>query len=250
MKKIHILLLTAAALLCLVACAPDVTDTTPTTEAPPQTTEPTTVPTEPATEPTTVPTEPPVYVYAGAVEDYLLPIEEFSWEREHAPEYVMIHFASAVMEHRDDPYNIEYVRQIFVDYDISIHYIIDRAGTVHCYIPEDRVAWHAGAGTYADDPRLTDKMNHYAIGIEVLGIGSEADMSIYLTGEEYRALDDSLKGFTQEQYDALKLLVADICSRNDIPMDREHVIGHEDYSPDKTDPGELFDWSRILPEAE
>ena len=48
-------------------------------------------------------------------------------------------------------------------------------------------------------------------------------------------------------YDALKLLVADICQRNNIPLDREHVIGHQEFSPKKTDPGELFDWSRILP---
>ena len=36
---------------------------------------------------------------------------------------------------------------------------------------------------------------------------------------------------------------------NNIPLDRQHVIGHEEYNPKKNDPGELFDWSRILPEA-
>ena len=186
-------------------------------------------------------------VYSGAVEDFLLPVEEYSWEREFAPEYVMIHFTSAVVEHRDDPLNMDYIRQIFVDYDISVHYIIDREGTVRCYVPEDRVAWHAGKGEWANDEKYTNKMNHYAIGIEIAAIGSQKDMEIYLTEEEYAALDDRFKGFSDAQYDALKLLVEDICARYDIPADRDHVIGHQDYSPSKNDPGELFDWSRILP---
>ena len=185
-------------------------------------------------------------VYSDAIEDFLLPIEEFSWEREHAPEFVMIHFTSAVVEHRDDPFNMEYIRKIFVDYDISIHYIIDREGIVRCYIPEDRVAWHAGKGEFGNDPKYTNQMNQYAIGIEVVATGSQADMDIYMTTEEYEAMDDAFKGFSDAQYDALKLLVEDLCSRYDIPMDRSHVIGHQDYSPSKNDPGELFDWSRIL----
>lgn len=186
-------------------------------------------------------------VYSGAVEDFLLPVEEYSWEREFAPEYVMIHFTSAVVEHRDDPLNMDYIRQIFVDYDISVHYIIDREGTVRCYVPEERVAWHAGKGEWANDEKYTNKMNHYAIGIEIAAIGSQKDMEIYLTEEEYAALDDRFKGFSDAQYDALKLLVEDICARYGIPADRDHVIGHQDYSPSKNDPGELFDWSRILP---
>lgn len=211
-------------------------DTAPTTSP--------TAATDPTEEPTTEATTP-ITVYENAVEDYLLPIEEFSWERQHAPEFVMIHFTSAIVNHRNDPYNLEYVRAIFVDYDISVHYVIDRDGRIHCYIPEDRVAWHAGEGTYLDDPKYTNTMNQYAIGIEVLAIGSEADMSIYLTPDEYQALDDALKGFTEAQYQALEALVSDLCKRYGIPQDGEHIIGHEDYSPDKTDPGELFDWSRI-----
>ena len=118
------------------------------------TTAPTTVPVTETTEPpTTAPLEteppttaPPVYVSPLAVEDFLLPVEEFSWERQFAPEFVMVHFTSAVMTHRQEPYHLPHIRDIFVQYDISVHYIIERDGTVHCYIPEDRVAWHAGKG--------------------------------------------------------------------------------------------------------
>jgi N-acetyl-anhydromuramyl-L-alanine amidase AmpD len=216
----------------------------------PQTTPPTT---EQPTQTTTVPptTEPPrITVYPGAVEDYLGELgngHDFSWEQLYPPEYVMIHFCSAVVNHRDDPYNMEYVRQTFIDADVSIHYILDRDGTVYCYVPEDRTAWHAGVGQWKNDEKYTNKMNLYSIGIELVGIGSQEDMSLYLTKKEYAALDESLLGFTDAQYTALKALVTDICQRNAIPMDREHIIGHEEFNPKKNDPGELFDWSRILP---
>jgi len=89
-------------------------------------------------------------------------------------------------------------------------------------------------------------MNDYAIGIELMGIGTQKEMSIYMTAANYNKLDPAHLGFTDAQYASLKALVQDICDRNDIPMDRDHVIGHEDYSPKKVDPGDLFDWDRLL----
>jgi len=188
----------------------------------------------------------PVTVSPYAVEDFLEPFDKFSWEREYHAEYVMLHFTSAVMMSRDDPYNMESVRSIFEENELSIHYIIDRDGKVYCYMPEDRVAWHAGVGTYNNDEKYTNNMNRYSIGIELLAIGSEEDMSIYLTPSEYSALDKSLIGFTDAQYTSLATLVSDVCERNSIPFDSEHVIGHEEYNPLKNDPGDLFDKSRIF----
>lgn len=228
------------ALVMLVLCGcqtrtqlASVPTTTAETTVPPTTTQP-----------------PPITVYPGAVEHYLGELgngHDFSWEQLYEPEYVMIHFCSAVVDHPEDPYRMEYVRQTFIDADVSIHYIIDREGTVYCYIPEDRTAWHAGKGEWLGDEKYTNKMNLYSIGIELVGIGSADDMSMYMTKAEYKKLDKSLLGFTDAQYEALKALVTDVCQRNDIPMDRDHVIGHEDFSPQRNDPGELFDWSRIIP---
>ncbi len=176
----------------------------------------------------------------------LMDEEEYSWKRTDKTEYVVLHFTSAVVNHRDDPYNLQYVRNSFEETYVSINYIIDRDGTIHCWLPESRAAWHAGVGTLAVDERLTNRMNKFSIGIEMLAIGSEKDMSQYLTAEEYAALDDNLKGYTDKQYESLKLLVADICKRQGIPFDKDHVIGHDMYNPAKTDPGELFDWSRLF----
>ena len=242
MKKLIAVVLLAA-LLC--GCATITPETTPPT-AEPTVPETTAAPTEPPTEP------PRVVVSPLAVEDYLGELgngHDFSWEQEFPPEYVMIHFCSAVVNHRDDPYNYDAVRQTFIDADVSIHYIIDREGVIYCYVPEDRSAWHAGKGEWLGDEKYTNKMNKYSIGIEVMAIGSQQDMSGYLHDWEYKKLDDSLKGYTEAQYVSLAALVKDICERNNIPLDRDHVIGHQEYSPKKKDPGQLFDWSRIVPEG-
>lgn len=181
-----------------------------------------------------------------AMPDYLTPQEDYSWTREVAPEFIMLHFSSNVVVDRENPYGLDAVRSIFIENGVSTHYLIDRDGTIYGYVPENRVAWHAGKGSYADDDRLTDNMNHYAIGIELMAIGSREDMAKYLTSEEYDALDPSLIGYTEAQYAALAVLLPDICSRYDIPFDREHIIGHQDYRPAKPDPGELFDWERVV----
>jgi N-acetyl-anhydromuramyl-L-alanine amidase AmpD len=188
-------------------------------------------------------------VYSPMAEPDFLDFEKSSWAREYKPEFVMIHFTSAVTLDRENPYDKEKNRKIFEDYEIGINYIIDREGNITCYLPENRAAWHAGAGEWNDDPKYTNLMNKYSIGIEVLAIGSKSDMEQYLSSYEYNSLDDSLIGYTDAQYTSLKALVEDICNRQNITLDREHVIGHEEYSERKSDPGELFDWSRVVPGA-
>ena len=190
--------------------------------------------------------EEPVYVSPYAEEYFLEPLDKFSWEKEFDTEYVMLHFTSNVVADRENPYDMTAIRKIFEDYEISVHYIVDRDGKAYCYIPESRSAWHAGVGTFADNEKYTNKMNKYSVGIEVVAIGSRNDMSQYLSESEYKAIPEELAGFTDAQYDTLKKLVPDICERNGISFDKDHVIGHEQYNKNKTDPGELFDWDRLL----
>jgi N-acetylmuramoyl-L-alanine amidase len=187
-----------------------------------------------------------VPVSSLAKEYYLEPLENYSWEREYAPEYIMLHFTSAVVLDKNDPYNMKSIRGIFEENKISINYIIDRSGEITCYIPENRCAWHAGKRNYKGIEKLQDAMNRYSIGIEIVAIGSENDMSPYFSKSEYSEINKDLIGFTEAQYQSLVKLLKDICERNTIPYDREHIIGHEEYKESKTDPGELFEWGKLF----
>jgi len=169
-----------------------------------------------------------------------------SGERDGEITHIVIHFISNVIANRTDPYNIADIHGIFTTYGVSAHYIIDRDGTIHLAVPEERVAFHAGAGYLADFPDYENRLNQHSIGIELLGIGSQADMSVFLTAAEYDALDPALIGFADAQYEALNWLLHDILARHPLVLpDRRHIIGHSEYAPDKPDPGALFEWHRL-----
>jgi N-acetyl-anhydromuramyl-L-alanine amidase AmpD len=175
----------------------------------------------------------------------LLPVEQNTYARVENISHIMIHFMSAIICHPDDPFNIPYIQENFYQSGASVHYVIGRNGTIYRMVNESYVAWHAGKGSWEGKESYTNRMNHYAVGIELLGIGSQRDMSIMMSGEYYESIDPSYIGFTEEQYVSLAALVEDICARHDIPKDRSHVLGHQDYTSRKTDPGELFDWTKI-----
>lgn len=193
--------------------------------------------------------DPALYTISPLAKSDLFPIaESYSQNRGIRPEYIMLHFSSAVVLNQNDPYNRELVRSVFLKNGVDANYIIDRDGSIVCLVPEDRLAYHAGAGTYGGDERLTNQMNRFAIGIELLAIGSQNDMAGYLTPAEYARLDSAWIGYTDAQYEALQALIADIAQRNGIPADKTHILGHDEYAPAKNDPGELFDWQRLLGE--
>lgn len=175
----------------------------------------------------------------------LLP-EENSGLRVAENTHIVIHFASNANNNQENPYILDDVYNIFKDYEVSSNYVIDKDGEVYMLVPEDRVAFHAGKGTLENYPEYENKLNHYSIGIELLGIGTKEEMEPIIGVANFNKINPDLLGFTDAQYDSLNLLIDDIIARNDkIIKDRNHIIGHDEYNPNKTDPGTLFDWSRI-----
>jgi N-acetyl-anhydromuramyl-L-alanine amidase AmpD len=101
----------------------------------------------------------------------------------------------------------------------AAHYIVRKDGHVTQMIRELDVAYHAGNRSY----------NERSVGIE------------------HEGFVDQPEGFTDEMYEASARLTARICARYDIPVDREHIIGHVEVpGTDHTDPGEHWDWDRYL----
>ncbi|MET7618582.1 N-acetylmuramoyl-L-alanine amidase [Streptomyces sp. NPDC005408] len=101
----------------------------------------------------------------------------------------------------------------------AAHYVVRKDGHVAQMIRELDVAFHAGNRSY----------NERSIGIE------------------HEGFVDRPSGFTDAMYRASAQLTAGICTRYDIPVDREHIIGHVEVpGTDHTDPGPHWDWNRYL----
>lgn len=104
--------------------------------------------------------------------------------------------------------------------EVSAHYLISETGVVEGLVPEDKRAWHAGAGMWAG----MDDINSHSLGIELA--------------------NDGRQPFSNPQMTALEGLLQGMMARWSIPAHR--VIGHSDMAPTrKSDPGPRFDWRRL-----
>lgn len=107
---------------------------------------------------------------------------------------------------------------------VSAHYLVEEDGCVYSLVAEERRAWHAGRSFWKGERDC----NGASIGVEIVNPGHEWG---------YRRFPDA-------QIDAVIALLDEIRTRWSIPDAR--ILGHSDVAPDrKTDPGELFPWSRL-----
>ena len=113
-------------------------------------------------------------------------------------------------------------------YSASAHYVIrSRDGHLAKMVSPDHLAWHAGNWYF----------NMHSVGIE-----HEA------------ASPDGHSWFTDELYATSAALVRHLAARYHIPLDREHIIGHDEVpglSQARTpamhwDPGPYWDWDRFM----
>ena len=104
---------------------------------------------------------------------------------------------------------------------VSAHYLIEEDGTVFSLVPEDRRAWHAGAGYWRGERDI----NSRSVGVELVNPGHEW----------------GYQPFPDAQMAAFAALAHGIMDRHGISPHR--VLAHSDVAPArKEDPGELFDW--------
>lgn len=97
------------------------------------------------------------------------------------------------------------------------HYVVSRYGEITQIVAERHIPMHA------------NNANNYSIGIEHDGFANDP------------------KYFTETMYKASALLTRDVCIRYNIPMDRTHIIGH-DEAPGTShgDPGGFWDWDYYI----
>ena len=137
---------------------------------------------------------------------------------------LVLHYISAVNLDRVDPFNQDLIINIFKDYKISAHYLIQRDGETYKLVPDLDTAWHAGKSNLRGRS-IRGSCNDFSIGIELVG-GKWID-------------------FTEQQYDSLIFLTKRLRNLHTIPF--ENIVGHENIAPGrKFDPGPHFDWKRYM----
>jgi N-acetyl-anhydromuramyl-L-alanine amidase AmpD len=110
----------------------------------------------------------------------------------------------------------------------SAHFVVSRLGQVVQLVPVTDVAWHSGNGWW----------NLHAIGIEHEGWVNR-------------------NGFTEAEYRASAQLVAYLAHRWGIPLDRRHIIGHNEVPnphwpghfggvDGHVDPGPYWRWGKYM----
>lgn len=122
--------------------------------------------------------------FEETVIDMYLP-EENSEPRESSITHVMLHFSSNALEKPENPFQVEDVYEVFQDYGLSAHYVIDRTGQVYRFVSEDRIAYHSGEGKIEGTPKYDNNLNPYSIGIELLAIGTKEEMLPMMSAEHY-----------------------------------------------------------------
>ena len=161
--------------------------------------------------------------------------------------------------------------------DVSAHYIIDQNGLITQMVAENIIAYHAGG--CQNDRCAIPNMNARSVGIELVNLLWQQPGTLERVradtqgncpaGYEYGRRDCSFESFEnrpqdiaecegykelyacwqtypQAQLERAAKLTADIAYRHNIPIDREHILTHEEIRVDKHDPGPAFPWDEFL----
>ncbi len=141
-------------------------------------------------------------------------------------QFIILHYTST-----DLPRSL----QLLSGRDVSSHYLIGESpATIYQLVDENRRAWHAGKSEWNGRTWL----NATSIGIELVNRG-------YVESADGRRL---WYPYSEEQIDALVVLLKDIMARHDLKPGA--IIGHSDIAPQrKVDPGPLFPWKRLAKEG-
>ncbi|WP_194840911.1 LysM peptidoglycan-binding domain-containing protein [Filobacillus milosensis] len=180
--------------------------------------------------------------------DLHLPLTpKYSSDRTKKVTHVLVHFISNAGKNPNEPYNVNSIYNIFLDYGFSTHYMIGRSGEIYKLVDEERVAFHAGKGSLSRFSGYKNNLNDYSIGIELLAIGTRNEMMSMISSQAYDSVSSSDIGYTDAQYRSLNRLLDGILNRHPlVKRNKNHILGHEEYAPGrKPDPGKLFAWARV-----
>ena len=146
--------------------------------------------------------------------------------RIYKPEAVVIHIMEGTLSGTDSWFKSPQSK-------VSAHYGIGKTGEVHQYVAEINTAWHAGRVNAPSWPLIKPAVN-----------GQYFNPNYYTVGIEHEGNDES--DWTDEMYSSSSEMVRAICGRWNIPLDRNHVIGHHEIYSLKTCPGNKVDLNKLI----
>jgi N-acetyl-anhydromuramyl-L-alanine amidase AmpD len=156
--------------------------------------------------------------------------------------------------------------------DLSIHYIIDRDGTIispnnvnqfapaqytNALVPESTIAQDAGCYDTRSKtqwpPCTSSCISDGLIATSCQKLSNPPPSSLCCIEENLKSIGIELvntgtDSYPDAQIKSLVNLVSDISSRYNIPLDRSHIVGHYQTSSYKVDPGTQFPWDNFMQE--
>lgn len=125
----------------------------------------------------------------------------WSGRKGYRPEAVVIHIMDGTLVGTDSWF-------ANTTSQVSAHYGIGKNGEVHQYVQENDAAWHAGR---VDAPVW--KL-----------IKPNINPNLYTIGIEHEGKPDDV--WTDAMKQSSATLIREICQRWQIPIDRDHIVGH------------------------
>lgn len=128
------------------------------------------------------------------------PSPNFS-KRNLKPELIVVHIMAGSLQGTDSWF-------ASTESQVSAHYGIGKNGEIHQYVKEEDKAWHAG------------RVSNPSFKLYKQGINPNE----YTIGVEHEGTD--LSKCPEIELQTSANLIKEICARWNIPIDREHIIGH------------------------
>jgi N-acetylmuramoyl-L-alanine amidase len=116
---------------------------------------------------------------------------------------------------------------------VSAHYGIGINGEVHQYVAETDSAWHAGRVNAPTWPLIMPA-----------GSGSYINPNYYTIGIEHEGDENTI--WSDATYQSSSAMISDIAKRWNIPIDRQHIVGHHEIYSLKACPGIKVDFNKLI----
>ncbi len=147
-----------------------------------------------------------------------VPSPNFSRGRKgYFPEAIVIHIMEGTLRGTDSWFRNPQSK-------VSAHYGVGTNGELHQYVQETDTAWHAG--------RVNAPVWNL---IKPAGNGQFINPNYYTIGIEHEGNENT--NWTDDMYNTTSGLISEISKRWNIPLNRQHIIGHHEIYSLKTCPG-------------